>query len=411
MCLRWMIVASSLVLVNAAGAGSPAPGAAALQPASTAPISPDALDTLLGPIALYPDPLILQIIQCSQSPFEVKQVSEWLTQNSTLKGTALQDAASKQGFDASFVALVLFPQVVHMMADQPDWTRRVGEAFANDKNAVFASIQRLRTQAQVMGNLQSNQQQNVQTVSTSTGQQVIVVQPANPQVVYVPQYNPQVVYTQPAPTTVVQDNSGTAAAAGLVGFAAGVIVGAAADNDNDHYYYACGGWGYHGAALCSEGWDSYYQNRQNMANDYYQHRENMANDYYQNRQNMAGQRGDNQQQRQEWSSQNQQQRQEWAAQNQQQWAASSAQNQYARAQSASAMENTAQSRGYFQDRSESAASQNSAFSNYQRGDSERASSERGYGSLNSSGSGGENRGGGEGRSWSGGGSRGGGRRR
>jgi hypothetical protein len=81
---------------------------------------------------------------------------------------------------------------------KPDATRQLGQAFAADHSAVFDSIQRLRVKAQAMGNLKTTPQQAVKTETSSSGTQVIVIQPANPEVVYVPTYNPQVVYVQPA---------------------------------------------------------------------------------------------------------------------------------------------------------------------------------------------------------------------
>ncbi len=381
------------------------------QPAQAgAPVAPATLDKFLAPIALYPDALILQMVQCAGSPYQVKQVSEWLKLNPGLKGTALQDAASQQGFDASFVAIVLFPQVLQMLADQPDWTRDLGLAFTNDRTGVFDSIQRLRTQAQSVGNLQSNTQQQVQTVTADGGQQVIVIQPANPQVVYVPQYNPQVVYTQPAPAVSSNDNNtGQVIAAGLIGFAAGVIVGAAADDDHDHYYYAAGGWGYRGPALCNSGWNDYYNHRENMANDYYDHRENMANDYYDHRENMAGQRGDNQANRQDTASQNQSDRRAQSSSNQanrqdsrvsgQQTASQNQASRQSSRESASGswQNRSASSSGSFQNASRGTANRagtsSGAFSGYQRGSTERASSSRGYSSMSRS-SGGASRGGG-----------------
>ena len=174
----------------AAQSGSSAQGAKA--PALT----PDAVDRLLAPIALYPDQLLAQMLLCATNPGRVAALAEWLASNQTLKGGDLQDAAVKSGFDPSFVALVVFPDVVDMMAGQPDWTRQLGQAFSADRTAVFASIQRLRAKASAAGKLKSTAQQDVETRTTSSGQQVIVIEPANPQVVYVPQYNPQVVYTE-----------------------------------------------------------------------------------------------------------------------------------------------------------------------------------------------------------------------
>ena len=134
------------------------------------------------------------MLLCAANPGKVGALSEWLA-SQTLKGTELQDAATKSGFEPSFVALVLFPQVVTTMAKDLDWTTRLGQAFTADRSAVFASIQRLRVQAQNAGHLKSTPQQDVEARTTSSGQQVVVIEPANPQVVYVPQYNPQTVYT------------------------------------------------------------------------------------------------------------------------------------------------------------------------------------------------------------------------
>lgn len=396
------------------------PSPAAVPPSQ---FSMDAMDKLTAPIALYPDALVIQILTCAGSPFEVKQVNDFVQQNPGLKGSALQDAASRQGFDSSFVAIVLFPQVLNQMATQMDWTRQLGDAFTNNKAGVFASIQRLRSQAQAMGNLQSNQQQQVQTTTTQSGQQVIVVQPANPQVVYVPQYNPTVVYTQPGPPPPSYSSSDVAAA-GLIGFAGGVIVGAAASSDHDSNCYSSGAWGYHAAPLCSaEGYSSYAQNAQAMTNDYYNHQQNMANSYYQNQQAMAAQAGKDEQNRQQATSQNEQNRQQTSTQNQaqrqqtrtteQQTAgANTAERQSSRQAAGEQMSSSggsdksaAASRSYYQNKG---SSESGAFSGYQRGSSERESSERGNSSMGGGGwgggggsrGGGGGGGGGGGRSWS-----------
>lgn len=354
------------------------------------PVAPEQLDKLLAPIALYPDPLVLQILQCAASPEEVKKVNEWLKKNQNLKGTALQDAATAEGFEPSYVAILLFPQVLQTLADKPDWTRDLGKAFAADRDGVFASVQRLRTQAQAVGNLKSNEQQQVETVKTSSGQDVIVIQPANPQVVYVPTYNPTVVYTQAPPPP----PPGQAAAAGLVGFTAGIIIGAAIADDNP--YYGCGGWGYHGPVMCSEGWNDYADHRQDMANDYYQHRENMAS-----------QRGQNQSTRQDSKAQSQAGRQDASAANQagRQDARASGQaatGQAAASQSAGGGQTGrasagAASRGAAPSPSASPAdrsgTKSGALSGYQSGAKEREASSRGR----SSASGGSRGGGGRGR--------------
>jgi hypothetical protein len=138
-----------------------------------------------------------------------------------------------KGFDASFAAIVLFPDVLDTLAMNIPWTTEVGKAFVSDQKAVLASVQRLRKQAQTVGNLKTTPQQEVK-VETQDGQQVIVIQPANPQIVYVPVYNTQVVYTTPPPPP-EKDNSDVVAAAAL-GFMAGIVMGAAV---SDPYPY---GW-------------------------------------------------------------------------------------------------------------------------------------------------------------------------
>ena len=173
------------------------------QAAQATPLPTGTLDELLAPIALYPDSLLAQMLMSATDAAKITELDKWMKANAALKGTALQDAAVKAGFDASFVALTLFPQVVTKMADQIAWTRVLGQAFTSDKSAVFASIQKLRLQAKNVGTLKSSPQQSVETKTTSAGQEVIVIEPTNPQLVYVPQYNSEVVYTQPSATVVV----------------------------------------------------------------------------------------------------------------------------------------------------------------------------------------------------------------
>ena len=109
-----------------------------------------------------------------------------------------------------------------------DWTTQVGKAFSADRSAVFGSIQRLRTKARDAGKLKSTPQQDVETRTTTNGQQVIVIEPSNPQIVYVPQYNAQTVYTPTTTSTTVvvkeDDDTAEAVAAGLIGFTAGIAL-------------------------------------------------------------------------------------------------------------------------------------------------------------------------------------------
>lgn len=199
-----------------------------------------ALDKLMGPIALYPDPLLAQVLACASSPQQVTDVDAWLKmQDKELQGSKLQEAATAKGFDASFAAIVLFPDVLDTLAKNIPWTTEVGKAFVSDQKAVLDSVQRLRKQAQTVGNLKTTPQQEVK-VETQDGQQVIVVQPANPQIVYVPVYNTTTVYTTPPPPPAKEKDDSDVAAAAILGFMAGIAIGVAA---SDPYPYGWGAWG------------------------------------------------------------------------------------------------------------------------------------------------------------------------
>jgi hypothetical protein len=274
-------------------AGSAPAGATRLPPETQGGVglSPAYLDQLLAPVALYPDQLLAQMLLCSGNPSKVGELAAWLKGNAQLKGSELQQAAQNAGFEPSFVALAPFPQVVDLMAGNLTWTSQMGGAFAVDRGAVFDSIQRLRAQSQAAGNLKTTPQQTVETRTTQGGEQVIVIEPANPQVVYVPQYNPRVVYTQPASTTVVvqEDHHDEAAVAGaVIGFAAGVAIGAAI---NDNHYYGPYGW-HGGAYMYSGGWDDWYDDREDAREDWYENREDAREDWQDHREDMAGERSE-----------------------------------------------------------------------------------------------------------------------
>src|SRR5271155_891950 len=165
-----------------------------LQAQGPPPPTPQELDQLLAPIALYPDSLLAQITTASTNPQEILDVNNWLAQNRNLTLSQLTAAAQQQGFDPAFIALVGFPQVLEMMAENIDDYAAIGAAVMANQDEVSASIQRLRTQAYASGALRSSPQQMVD-VQQNAGQPIYVIQPANPQVVYLPQYDPTVVYT------------------------------------------------------------------------------------------------------------------------------------------------------------------------------------------------------------------------
>jgi hypothetical protein len=242
---------------TAAATATDTPAAAqtpAIPPAAAVPASwtAEAMEELLAPIALYPDPILMQVLTAAGNPQEVLDAGNWLLQNQSLKGDVLEQAASKIGFTPPTRALLQFPATLDMMCQEMAWTTELGQAFVTDQQGVLDAVQRLRFQAQDVGNLKSSPQMEV-SLEDQDGEQVIYLKPADPEVVYVPQYDPVAAYA-PAPvastTTVVQEGHSTGAmvTTGLLAFGAGLLVADIFDDDDwdDHYYphYGYGG-GYH----------------------------------------------------------------------------------------------------------------------------------------------------------------------
>ncbi|HLK46595.1 MAG TPA: DUF3300 domain-containing protein [Bryobacteraceae bacterium] len=161
------------------------------------PLSPEQLDTLVAPVALYPDSLLSQVFVAATYPLELVEANQWLQQNRNLQGTALVNAAQQQNWDASVQALVVFPDVLTLLTSNIRWTTDLGNAFLAQQADVMNAVQRMRAQAQADGKLSSNGQQTV-TNQTEDGRPVIEIAPANPQVVYVPAYDPAYIWGPPA---------------------------------------------------------------------------------------------------------------------------------------------------------------------------------------------------------------------
>ena len=187
---------------------------------AVAPMTADQLDTLVAPIALYPDALVAQVLAAASYPDEVAFADDWLAQNQTLTGSALTQQVDQQSWDPSVKALTQFPSVLHDLAKNLSWTSSLGQAFTNQQSDVLAAVQVMRAKAQAAGALKSSPQIKV----VQQGPQTIVIEPANSSVVYVPQYNPAVVYG--APLFVPAYTPPVAVAAG-VSFGTGVAIGAA----------------------------------------------------------------------------------------------------------------------------------------------------------------------------------------
>src|SRR5258707_7212823 len=162
----------------------------------TAKIPPDQLDSLVAPIALYPDPMLAQTLAASTYPLELIQLQQWLAKNPGLKDKALADAVVKQPWDPSIHALGGLPEVVQRLADDIHWTTDLGNAFLAQQSDVMDAVQRMRSKAKETGNLKSNEQMKVET-KVVENKSVIIVEQASPEVVYVPSYNPTVVYGAP----------------------------------------------------------------------------------------------------------------------------------------------------------------------------------------------------------------------
>src|ERR1051325_5728725 len=165
----------------------------------TTKLAPEELDSLVAPIALYPDDLLAQTLAASTYPLEIVQLQQWMNNNNDLKAKALADAVSKQPWDPSVQGLVMYPDVVQRMAGNIQWTTDVGNAFLAQQSDVMAAVQRMRGKAEGKGTLKTSAQQTVQTTTAPSGEQVITIQSAQPDVVYVPSYDPQVVYGAPPP--------------------------------------------------------------------------------------------------------------------------------------------------------------------------------------------------------------------
>jgi hypothetical protein len=194
-----------------------------------APMSASELDALVSPIALYPDALVAQILAAATFPDQVAIADYWLHENQTLTGTLLMQAVDKQSWSSSVKALTEFPSVLDNLAKNLTWTSSLGEAYHNQPSEVMEAIQTLRAKAKAAGNLKSSSQITVVQQTPQT----IVIQPANPQIVYVPEYNPAVIYG--TPYVVPGYTAADVAAVGVIGFGAGIAVGALAGG---------GGWGW-----------------------------------------------------------------------------------------------------------------------------------------------------------------------
>ncbi len=221
LCIMLLAPGDSLLL----GMQAQQQGAGAQEAAPKIPA--EQLDSLVAPIALYPDPMLSQTLVASTYPLEIMQLQQWLEKNKGLKDKALADAVKKQDWDPSIQAMAALPDVVKQLAENVKWTTDLGNAFLAQQSDVMDAVQRMRKKAMDSGNLKSSEQQKVETkvVESKT---VVVVEQSNPQVVYVPSYNPTVVYGPPAYPypPIAYPPPGYYAAGMAISFGVGVAMGA-----------------------------------------------------------------------------------------------------------------------------------------------------------------------------------------
>ncbi len=202
--------------------------------ASTEPVSDVGLltqaeiETLVAPVALYPDTLLIQILVAATQPFEVVKADRFLLSNADADPEALKSEIEAEGWDPSVEVLAVgFPDVIGDMAQHIEWTEAMGDAMNAQTDDVMDAVQTLRQQAVNSGALISGDEQTVEI----DDEENIIVQPTDPEVVYVPQYDPTVVY---------QDSTNDFLTTAAITFGTVLLIDAIFDDDDDYYgYWGC----------------------------------------------------------------------------------------------------------------------------------------------------------------------------
>jgi hypothetical protein len=150
------------------------------------------LQTLVAPVALYPDPLLAQVLAASTYPLELVDADRWVRANTKLRAAQLVQAAARQDWEPAIQALVVFPGVLGRLSRNLKWSAALGNAFLEQPRDVMTAVQSIRAAAWKTGNLRSNSHQNVTLVA-----RFITIHPANPRIIYVPAYNPAAIASAP----------------------------------------------------------------------------------------------------------------------------------------------------------------------------------------------------------------------
>ncbi len=212
-----------------------------------APLQPQQLDQLVSRIALYPDPLLAQTLTASTFYDQIPDAATWADQHSGITGDALGQAiqADNLNFDPSVLALLPFPSVLDMMAQNPNWTAQLGNAVLAQRQDVMDAVQRMRRQARNYGYLADNQYDDV----VDDGG-YIAIQPLNPSLYYVPYYDPAVVFYAPRPGFFV---------GGAIRFGPAIPIGVYFGRFG--WFGAGFGWGAHTILIDHRPWARTYVNR------------------------------------------------------------------------------------------------------------------------------------------------------
>jgi hypothetical protein len=226
------------------GAGQPPPPS----------YSPDQLDKLVSRVALYPDPLLAQVLAAATYPDQIPDAAKWADEHHYLSGDELARAISDDHlpWDPSVQALLPFPSVLDTMASDMDWTSDLGNAFLAQRQDVMDAVQRMRQKAKDYGYLRSNNQ-----IVVSGGGPDIEIEPVDPAFMVVPAYDPLIVFGPPRPGFVV---------GGAIGFGFGVSLGVAFRPWG--WGYTRFDWGHHAVFINNAPWGRTWSNRGFYAHSY-----------------------------------------------------------------------------------------------------------------------------------------------
>jgi hypothetical protein len=216
--------------------------------------SPQQLDAMVGRIALYPDPLLAQVLTGSTFSSQIPDAAGWARAHAYLTGDALARAIQEDGlpWDPSVLALLPFPSVLDTLSGDMAWTQQLGDAVLANRSAVMDAVQRQRALALNYGYLATNGQ--IRVINSGPGDIEII--PVDPAFIYVPYYNPYVVYARPRPGFAL-----TAA----ISFGPRIVIGAFAPWGWGHTSL---GWRDHRIVVNNRPWERTWVNRQTYAHPY-----------------------------------------------------------------------------------------------------------------------------------------------